>query len=46
VRFRETEEDKDFWATNEHEWEDAAIEAVVGCAYEVSNVLGAGMSAP
>jgi GxxExxY protein len=28
--------------TNSHESEDAVIEAVVGAAYEVANVLGAG----
>ncbi len=28
--------------TYEHESEDAIVEALIGCAYEVSNVLGAG----
>ena len=28
--------------TNGHEWEDAAIERIIGASYEVANVLGAG----
>jgi GxxExxY protein len=28
--------------TNGHEWEDGTVERIIGAAYEVSNVLGAG----